>query len=361
MEGKSEMALEVPVSQGITARTIVSSRLSTRVLFAGPEDGEPVFFVHGNVSSATFWEDTMLDLPPAYRGIAADNRGYGGADPEMKIDATRGLRDLSDDLAALMDTLAVKQAHVVGHSLGGSVLWQFMIDHTDRILSVTLVSPGSPYGFGGTKGADGQLCFPDAAGSGAGITSPEFVQQIIDQNTSGDSPSAPRTIMNSFYWKPPFRPKREEALLLSMLSIHTGPQDWPGDAVPSSNWPMVSPGVFGPNNAISPLYQPPVDSLLAINPKPSVLWVRGAEDQIVSDSSLFDIGTLGQMGAVPGWPGSEVFPPQPMLSQTRAVLDDYARLGGHYSEVTIEDAGHSAYIEKPEAFNKYFHRHIEVN
>ena len=52
-----------------------------------------------------------------------------------------------------------------------------------------------------------------------------------------------------------------------------------------------------------------------------MLWVRGSDDQIVSDNSLFDLGMLGSLGAIPGWPGVDVFPPQPMISQTRAVLE----------------------------------------
>src|SRR5690606_33357400 len=109
--------MDIPTMQGVTAKSITTDRLTTRVLFSGAEDGIPVVFVHGNVSSATFWEETMLALPAGYRGIAADNRGYGGADLAKKIDATRGLGDLSDDLAALLDHLGIERAHLVGHSL----------------------------------------------------------------------------------------------------------------------------------------------------------------------------------------------------------------------------------------------------
>jgi len=42
------------------------------------------------------WEETMVALPPRYRGIAADQRGYGGADPDVLIDATRGMGDFVD-------------------------------------------------------------------------------------------------------------------------------------------------------------------------------------------------------------------------------------------------------------------------
>jgi hypothetical protein len=43
---------------------------------------------------------------------------------------------------------------------------------------------------------------------------------------------------------------------------------------------------------------------------------------IVSDNSFFDFGTLGKLGYVPGWPGEEVYPPQPMVGQTRSMLEN---------------------------------------
>jgi hypothetical protein len=82
--------------------------------------------------------------------------------------------------------------------------------------------------------------------------------------------------------------------------------------------------------------------------------VRGDSDQIVGDNSLFDLGTLGQLNLVPGWPGAEVYPPQPMLGQTRKVLESYQSRGGSYKEVVIADAGHSPYIEKPDEFMQDF-------
>jgi pimeloyl-ACP methyl ester carboxylesterase len=81
-----------------------------------------------------------------------------------------------------------------------------------------------------------------------------------------------------------------------------------------------------------------------------MLWVRGDSDMIVSDTSFFDFGTLGQMGFVPGWPGASVYPPQPMVSQVRHILEQYKAQGGDFQEVVISDSGHSPYIEKPEEF-----------
>jgi pimeloyl-ACP methyl ester carboxylesterase len=352
--------VSVPTLPGITAKSIPSSRITTRVLFSGPDDGIPVLFLHGNASSATFWEETMLALPAGYRGIAPDQRGYGEADRSVKIDATRGMRDLSDDAAALLDALGIEQAHVVGHSAGGSVIWCLMMDYPARIRSVTQVCPGSPYGFGGTKDLDGTPCYDDFAGSGGGIVNPGFTQAIAAGDRSSDNPQAsPRIVMNSFYFKPPFKPAREEDLLSSLLSEHIGPQEYPGDSVPSANWPNLAPGVYGPANALSPKYVGDVSALYRINPKPPVLWIRGSDDQIVGDNSLFDMGTLGALGAVPGWPGADVYPPQPMVGQTRSVLEKYQAAGGQFSEVVIADTGHSPFIEKPDEFNQHFHAFLQ--
>lgn len=352
--------MSVPTLPGVTAERVETDRLGTRVLFAGPEDGTPVLFIHGNASSATFWEEIMLSLPVGYRGIALDLRGYGDADRDKKIDATRGMGDFADDVIALLDELGIEKTHVVGHSLGGGVVFRLLMDYPERFLTVTLVNPSSPYGFGGTKGVEGTLNYEDAAGSGGGVVNPDFPRLIGEGDRSTDNPQAsPRVVMNSFYWKPPFVPEREEDLLSSLLSEHIGEDAYPGDMTPSENWPNVAPGRFGPINASSPKYVKPVKHLLEAEPKHDILWVRGSDDQIVSDTSLFDLGTLGSMGAVPGWPGADVFPPQPMVSQTRDVLEKYAAAGGSYTEVVIEDTGHTPYVEKPDEFNRHFHEHIK--
>jgi pimeloyl-ACP methyl ester carboxylesterase len=83
---------------------------------------------------------------------------------------------------------------------------------------------------------------------------------------------------------------------------------------------------------------------------PPVLWLRGTDDVIVSDHSLYDLAYLGSIGAIPGWPGEQTWPPQPMLAQTRAVLDGYAAAGGRYREVAIDDAAHGPHLDQPERF-----------
>ena len=55
----------VPTLPGITSKLIDTPRLQTHVLFSGADDGVPVLFIHGNASSASYWEEIMLKLPAA--------------------------------------------------------------------------------------------------------------------------------------------------------------------------------------------------------------------------------------------------------------------------------------------------------
>jgi pimeloyl-ACP methyl ester carboxylesterase len=330
---------------------VETPRLTMHVLFSGSEDGTPVLFIHGNASSATYWEEIMLKLPAGFRGIAPDLRGYGDTEDKL-IDATCGMSDWLDDLLGLADALNIDKFHAVGHSMGGTIVFGLVANAASRVLSASVVAPGSPYGFGGSKGLDGQPCYDDFAGSGGGVVNPDFPKLMAAGDRSTDNPQAsPRVVMNSFYWKPPFVPAREEDLLSSLMSEKVGDQKYPGDFVPSANWPNVAPGNFGPINALSPKYVgDSVERFINADPKPHILWVRGDSDMIVSDSSFFDFGTLGKLGYVPGWPGEEVYPPQPMVSQTRHVLDEYQAKGGSYEEVVIAETGHTPYVEKPEEF-----------
>lgn len=333
---------------GITARTVPTGRLNVHVLEVPERAGVPVLFVHGNLSSSVFWQEAMLALPDGYRPIALDLRGFGGTDP-LPVDATRGVRDYTDDVIATMSALGLESAHLVGWSMGGGVVLQLLRDQPALVCTLTLVNPVSPYGYGGTRGLDGDLVDPAGAGSGGGAANPEFVQRLRDGDRSADSPLSPRQVMLTFYVKPPFQPEREDTYLESVLATRVGDDHYPGDLITTDAWPGVAPGRRGVLNTMAPNHLR-IDDLHTINPKAPIAWIRGADDQIVSDTSMFDLAHLGQLGAVPGWPGAETHPPQPMVGQTRGVLDAYAASGGTYREVVIPDCGHSPHLEKPAEF-----------
>jgi pimeloyl-ACP methyl ester carboxylesterase len=267
------------------------------------------------------------------------------------------VRDFSDDVSAVLGALGVARAHVVGWSMGGGVAMQLLLDRPDLFETLTLIAPVSPYGFGGTVGAEGRMLTPDAAGTGGGGANPDFVARLESHDTSDDSPTSPRTVYRGTYVKSPGSLPFEDVWVESMLSTRTGPDNYPGDSVPSENWPGFAAGDRGVLNTMAPTHFN-VSGIVDVSPKPPILWVRGADDAIVGEASLFDLNTLGKLGAIPGWPGDEIAPSQPMITQSRAVLERYAANGGSYREVEFAECGHSPHLEHPEEFAAVFHPHI---
>ncbi|WP_294180209.1 alpha/beta fold hydrolase [uncultured Schumannella sp.] len=342
---------------GIVAHDVTTPRLTARVLeraATGAAAGT-VVLIHGNVSSSLFFQPTMLDLPAEYRALAIDLRGFGESQT-LPVDATRGVRDFSDDVASVLDALDVTRAHLLGWSMGAGVVMQLVLDRPELVQSLTLESPISPYGFGGT-GAGGKRLDPDAAGTGGGGANPDFVGRLDAGDTSADEQTSPRSVYRTAYVAHPEKIDNEDLWVASMLTTKTGVDNYPGDARVVEAWPGFAPGGRGVLNTMSPEHFD-TTGIVDLANKPPVLWVRGTADAIVSDGSFFDLNMLGQVGAIPGWPGSDVAPPQPMVSQMREVMDRYAAAGGSYQELVFDDCGHSPHLEQPAEFASAFAAHL---
>ncbi|QAY60386.1 alpha/beta hydrolase [Microbacterium protaetiae] len=335
------------VFDGIAARIVETPNLAVNILERtadGPATpaAQTVVFVHGNVSSALFWQEIMEDLPGDIRAIAVDLRGFGGSEAKP-VDATRGVRDFSDDLHATLQALGLGAVHLVGWSMGGGVILQYALEHP--VLSLTLQAPVSPYGFGGTR-RDGTRLTDDDAGVGAGGANPDFVQRLRDHDTSADAATSPRSVFRSSYVSADYVTAHEDIWVTSMLSTSTTEGNYPGDSVPSTNWPGFGAGSVGVLNTMAPRYFD-VSGIVHLASKPPILWVHGTADAIVSDASFFDLNQLGKAGVIADWPGDDVAPPQPMVTQTRDVLDAYRDAGGQVVELELEGVGHAPHLERP--------------
>jgi pimeloyl-ACP methyl ester carboxylesterase len=231
------------------------------------------------------------------------------------------------------------------------------IDAPERVRSLVLAAPVSPYGFGGTR-VDGLPCTGDFAGSGGGVANPDLVRLLSEGDRSADHQAAPLNVIRGLFFPTPDAVRDEELILDGMLATQIGDNHYPGDAMESPNWPGVAPGTRGVLNALSPKHcdlTPIADCGLTA----PVLWVRGEQDAIVSDASLVDLGHLGALGLVPGWPGEDAFPAQPMVQQMRVLLDRYTESGGSYREVALGDTGHFLFTQRPDEFAKLLQTHLD--
>jgi pimeloyl-ACP methyl ester carboxylesterase len=339
------------------AHSVDTDRLRMHLVESGPEDGEPVVLLHGNLSTGRFFEHLFDGAPPRYRLLAPDMRGFGDTE-RVPLDATRGLRDWADDTAALLAALGIERPpHLAGWSTGGAAIAAFALDRA--VASLTFIDPVSPYGYGATR-ADGTPHHPDFAGSGGGTGNPDFTARLAARDRSADGDTAPRNVMNSSYWRSDHRepPEREEMLVGEILKSVTGDDGYPGDTSSSEHWPGVAPGTRGILNALSPRYTNWA-GIVDLDPKPPVLWTHGAQDIVVADGSPWEMGTLGKLGAIPGWPGEDAFPPQPMVGQIRMVLERYAEAGGRVEMERFEDSGHFPPIDARERWSTRFFGFLE--
>lgn len=337
---------------GITSRLVDTDRLRVNILERSGDDADTaaeqtVVLIHGNVSSSLFWQELMQDLPGDLRVIAIDLRGFGQTE-SVPVDATRGVRDFSDDVFATLQALGIDSAHLVGWSMGGGVVMQYALDHP--VLSLTLQAPVSPYGFGGTR-RDGSRLTDDDAGTGGGGANPDFVERLRNGDTTDEAQTSPRTVFRTGYVAPGYSSANEDLWVESMNTTSTADGNYPGDGTSSTNWPGFAAGTVGVLNTMVPRYFD-TSGIVDLAVKPPILWVHGTADAIVSDASFFDINHLGALGIIPGWPGEQIAPAQPMISQTRDVLVAYRAAGGEVTELTLEGAGHSPHLERPAEFRR---------
>jgi pimeloyl-ACP methyl ester carboxylesterase len=106
-------------------------------------EGEPVLFIHGGFFGGAIF-DRLCQEPPLrdhYQLITYDRHGYGKSSRPQE---PYSLDDLVGDALAVLQHAGANQAHVVGHSAGGSYALQLAMDHPDAVRSVTVIEPGMP-------------------------------------------------------------------------------------------------------------------------------------------------------------------------------------------------------------------------
>ncbi|GAA4341329.1 alpha/beta fold hydrolase [Mucilaginibacter gynuensis] len=100
--------------------------------------GEPVLFIHGNGGSISNFSNQIPVFAEKYKVIAADSRAQGKS-ADLKDSLSYEM--MADDLNALMDTLHIKQAYVVGWSDGGIDGLLLAMRHPDKVKKLAITGP----------------------------------------------------------------------------------------------------------------------------------------------------------------------------------------------------------------------------
>ena len=99
--------------------------------------GAPLVLLHGGISDGEMFAPILPELAAQRRVITVDLQGHGHT-----ADVDRPLRpeSMADDIAALIEHLGLKQADVMGYSLGGLVALRTAIQHPQLVRRLVLVS-----------------------------------------------------------------------------------------------------------------------------------------------------------------------------------------------------------------------------
>src|SRR5215472_5098311 len=109
----------------------------------GPRTGQPVVFSHGWPLSADAWDGQMMFVAShGYRAIAHDRRGHGWSTQTW---TGNDMDTYADDLAALIDTLDLRDVVLVGHSTGGGEVARYIGRRgTKRVAKAVLLAAVPP-------------------------------------------------------------------------------------------------------------------------------------------------------------------------------------------------------------------------
>jgi len=103
-------------------------------------NGRTVLLLHGKNMSGAYWKPTIQALTQrGFRVVAPDQVGFGKSSKPDGFQFT--FQELATDTKLLLDSLGVKQAVVVGHSMGGMLATRFALMFPERVERLVLVNP----------------------------------------------------------------------------------------------------------------------------------------------------------------------------------------------------------------------------
>jgi non-heme chloroperoxidase len=121
----------------------ITTKDGTTIFYKDWGTGQPVVFSHGWPLNADAWDDqTFFVASNGYRAIAHDRRGHGRSSQPWD---GNDMDTYADDLAALIETLDLHDAVLVGHSTGGGEVTRYIGRHgTSRLAKAVLVGAVPP-------------------------------------------------------------------------------------------------------------------------------------------------------------------------------------------------------------------------
>ena len=114
--------------------TVIARVGEIQIAYDDAGTGTPIVLIHGFPHNRTLWASQLRGLAPRFRCIAPDLRGFGDSD----VQGPYSMDQYADDIAGLLDALAIERAIVAGVSMGGYIAFALWRRHRERVLAFVL-------------------------------------------------------------------------------------------------------------------------------------------------------------------------------------------------------------------------------
>jgi pimeloyl-ACP methyl ester carboxylesterase len=152
--------------------------------------GEPLVLIPGLLGSIeSHWRRFLPEYARHFHTIAVDLRGHGKTDNPSGV---LRLDQCVDDLHALLDTLQIEQAFILGYSFGGYLALAYALRHAAAVRALAVHATKFYWSSESVAGAAG-LLDPDAAAA----TVPEWVTALESDHRPGNGPAGWRVLMEA--------------------------------------------------------------------------------------------------------------------------------------------------------------------
>jgi 3-oxoadipate enol-lactonase len=170
-------------------KTHVAHLLHRSLRYLDSGEGRALVLLHAFPLSADQWLPQLYRVPPGWRFVAPDLRGFRGAGPAFEDPGLAGLSldDYADDVLALMTHLEIPQAFVAGVSMGGYVAFGMLRRAPARVSGLVLSNTRAAADTdAGRAGRDRMIALAQAEGA-EGIAR-EMVPRLLGATTQAVQP-----------------------------------------------------------------------------------------------------------------------------------------------------------------------------
>jgi pimeloyl-ACP methyl ester carboxylesterase len=97
--------------------------------------GPTLVLIHGYMANRLMFDPVIGDLAQHFRTVVLDNRGFGLS---AHLEGPYTVEQFATDAVGVLDDLGVRDAHVLGYSMGGLIAQEMALRHPQRVDKLAL-------------------------------------------------------------------------------------------------------------------------------------------------------------------------------------------------------------------------------